>query len=323
MIRKILIALALLTFGWAIASEASAQAHWRNYGADPAYASKEAAKADAAAVFRRAGWPPEAITAMVNEMRSTPAERITLRNGDRLDFMRTGPSGLWRNVLVDFVSHGRGVEVIVHADRWQVTVDGVQYEAIIPDVCNNLAGRRKPPPVIDCVYHDVEVREESTLIWARYDTATDKCFAYRSVDRVFQPDSAGDRWNPIEPGCIGRPCDLTQVNQALGRQNVSQGELRLQPGRYQVRLQRNEFMIYCEKIVNGTSVLSSFATGVRWQQDYRQVGSQWHARIYYESNQLRADGKELNAPGGLALWASNVQDEALMRGLARSVSGAH
>lgn len=323
MIRNILIALALLTFGWAIAGDATAQARWQHYGADPAYASKEAAKADAAAVFRRAGWPPEAITAMVAKMASTPAERITLRNGDRLDFMRSGSSGLWRNVLVDFVSHGRGVEVIVHADRWQVTVDNVLYEAIIPDVCNNLGGRRKPPPEIDCVYHDIEVREEAMLIWARYDSAGDECFAYRSVDRVYQPDSPDAQWIPIEPGCIGRPCDLTQVNRALGRQNVSQGQLQLEPGNYQVRVRRNEFMAYCEKVVNGTTVLSSFATGVRWQQDYRQIGSQWHARIYYESGQLQADGKELNAPGGLALWASNARDEALMRGLAYSVSGAH
>jgi len=323
MIRNILIALALLTLGWAAAGEASAQAHWRNYGADPAYASKEAAKADAAAVFRRAGWPPEAVTAMVSKMASTPAERITLRNGDRLDFMRSGSSGLWRNVLVDFVSHGRGVEVIVHADRWQVTVNNVQYEAIIPDVCNNLAGRRIPPPDNDCVYHDVEIRQEATLIWARYDSASDECFAYRSVDRVYQLDSPDARWNPIEPGCIGRPCDLTRMNRAFGRQNVSQGQLHLEPGLYQVRLRRNQFMGYCEKLLNGGVVLSSFGVGVRWQQDYRLVGSEWHARIYYESGQMRADGKELNAPGGLAFWASNAQDEALMRGQPASMSGAH
>jgi len=323
MIRNILIALALLTLGWAAAGDASAKARWRNYGADPAYASKEAAKADAAAVFRRAGWPPEVITAMVNQMRSTPAERITLRNGDRLDFMRTGPSGLWRNVQVDFVSHGRGVEVIVHADRWQVTVNNVLYEAIVPDVCNNLAGRRIPPPDKDCVYHDLEIREEAMLIWARYDSAGDECFAYRSVDRVFQPDSPDDRWNTIEPGCIGRPCDLTQMNRAFGRQNVSQGQLHLQPGLYQVRLKRNQFMGYCEKPMGDSVLLSSFGVGVRWQQDYRQVGTEWHARIYYESSQMSAEGKELNGPGGLAFWASNVRDESLMRGRPVSMSGAH
>lgn len=323
MIRQILIALALLVFGWAIASDASAQARWRNYGADPAYTSKQAAIADAGNVFRRAGWPPEAVTAMVAKMRSTPAQRITLRNGDRVDFMRTGPSGLWRNVLVDFVPHGRGVEVIVHADRWEVTLGGVTYEAIIPDVCNNLAGRRSRNE-LDCVYHEVEIRhpEESALIWARYDSANDECFAYRKVDRLYQPDSSSVQWTPIEPGCIGRPCDLSQVNRALGRQHVSSGQLQLAPGRYQVRLRRNEFMVYCLKFMDGTTVLSSFASGVRWQQDYRLVGSQWHARVYYESAEVRADGRELNAPGGLAFWASTAQDEALMRGLAYSSAGA-
>ncbi len=329
MIRHVLIALALFTFGWAHAGEASAEAHWRNYGADPAYSSKQSAIADAANVFRRAGWPPEAVAAMVEEMRTTPAERITLRNGDRLDFMRTGPSGLWHDVVVDFVSHGNGVEVIVHADSWTVTVGGVTYEAVIPDVCNNVAGRRSaapPPPRRPvCVYHDIEIRqrEEIALIWARYDRPTDECFAYREVSQVYQPDSPDAEWTPIEPGCIGRPCDLTQVNRALGRQHVSQGQLRLEPGRYQVRLSPDEFMVYCLKFVDGSTVLSSFAAGVRWQQDFRLVGSEWHARVYYESDEAEAEGYELSGPRGLAFWASSREDEARMQGLARSVGAGH
>lgn len=272
----ITLALAFLALTATVGS-AEAQARWQNYGADPAYASKEAAKADAAAVFRRAGWPPEVVAAMVERMRSTPPERITLRNGDRLDFMRTGPSGLWRNVLVDFVSHGRGVEVIVHADRWTVTVGGVTYEAILPDVCNNLAGRRSaPPPEEPCVYIVLHVEEAgfvNAALMGEQLPSPECSFSYQGPGTgeggyTFQPNG----YTPIEE-CRDRPCDWSNVVRATGQPVAQSGSFRVTPGNWVVRVDRRiaeslvSRVVFCLTTEDGRT---TYGLGVR-RHDYREA----------------------------------------------------
>lgn len=152
--RSILAALALLLFAgvtqMAFPTTAHAEARWQNFGADKAYGSRAAAIADAERTFVRAGWPAKAAKVMAEKMRTTPGERYLLTNGMRLDFMRSGSSGLWRNVLVDFKRPVQSMEFAAPAERWTETIDGVTYEAILPEVCNNLSGRKRGVPQEPC-----------------------------------------------------------------------------------------------------------------------------------------------------------------------------
>ncbi len=153
-----LVALPAVMYGGA----ANALARWQYFNADPAYPSPKAAIIDAPNVFRRAGWPEEAIQAMIAKMKETP-ERYVLVKGDRLDFMRTGSKGLWRDVLVDFKNQpAKNMEFAAPARRWIVVVDQVTYEAILPDVCNNLAGRRneRVEARLECAYVLFEVKND-------------------------------------------------------------------------------------------------------------------------------------------------------------------
>ena len=187
---------------------------------------------------------------------------------------------------------------------------------VLAGKCTNPVGERID---IVCVYVDIEVRNprEFAVVWARYEEETDPCFAYRRVSRLYEPDSPSARWQVIPDNCIGRPCDLTQVNRALGREQVADGAIPLDsPGRYQIRLSPDELLVLCLKYRNEQGqVESSFAAGFRWQQDYQLVGREWHARGYYRSDEAVNDGHSLSGPKGLAFWAADVQAERQMRGL--------
>jgi len=190
---------------------------------------------------------------------------------------------------------------------------------VLAEKCTNPVGQRVD---IQCVYVNVEIGDsrERSLIWARYERVNDECFAYRRVSRPFEPDSPTAQWQEVPNGCVGRPCDFTAVNQSLGRQQVAEGEIPLDStSHYQIRVSPDEFLALCVKLQEeGVVVRSSFASGVRWQQDYQLIGRQWHARVYHESNQMKAAGLDFNEPRGLAFWASSRADEAQMRGLSRA-----
>ena len=81
---------------------------------------------------------------MAAKMRSESGQVIELVNGDRLDFMRTGSSGLWRDVLVDFRPYTMTIRS--PAELWDIERNGERFEAILPRVCNNLADRRTSRP---------------------------------------------------------------------------------------------------------------------------------------------------------------------------------
>lgn len=126
------------------AGPADALARWQNYGADPAYKTAEAAIKDAQSVFIRAGWPLPVAKLMAEKMASEDGEDYVLNVGDRVDFMRTGPNGLWRNVLVDFKNKpDKDMEFAAPAKRWILSYEGEVFEAILPRVCKNLSGRRR------------------------------------------------------------------------------------------------------------------------------------------------------------------------------------
>ncbi len=189
---------------------------------------------------------------------------------------------------------------------------------VLAGKCTNPVGQRVD---LKCVYVNIEVRDprEFGVVWARYEEETDPCFAYRRVSRLYEPDSPTAQWQEVPNDCIGRPCDLTDVNRALGRHQVADGTIPLDsPGNYQVRLSPDELLVLCLKLRDRGTVTSSFASGVRWQQDYQLVGREWHARVYYRSDEAVNDGHSLSGPRGLTFWAADRQAEAQMRGLATS-----
>jgi hypothetical protein len=308
-----LIALALL-FGVALGQPAFAKdSRWQHYGADHAYVDKAAAKADAANVFRRAGWPPEAITAMVEKMK-TKSVRIELRNGDRLDFMRSGASALWRNVLVDFIPPpGKGVSVVVAADSWTVTVNGVTYEAILPDVCNNLAGRvRRPGSPCRLINIETRVGQETYIHW-RYES-DDDCWGYREVSTIGQPEGVGAAFVKPTPTCPDGPCNFMRVDSVAEPVNMRLiGSVRVSPGKHQFRVSEKFFDDCIEFDAPGKPPESSFTTRVRPDQDYRMLNGQMQAHIFYQSSEM-PHGVMLDAPFGLFSWASSTEEANRING---------
>lgn len=240
-IVAVLAALLAFTGSISIPTTALAEAHWRHYGADHAYQSKAAAKADAANVFRRAGWPPEAVAAMVEKMRTAPPERIELRKGDRLDFMRSGATGLWRDVVVDFVSPAN-MNITAPADRWVVVVGGVTYEAILPDVCNNLAGRKSERPPVPCAY--LVFRAEDKDKYARVDTLGELTAQEEAECSIsWQGPGSGpdgltfnlDGYRPLQD-CPDRPCDWRSAVAFYRLPHHVGGTIPVSAGWYVVRL---------------------------------------------------------------------------------------
>lgn len=262
-------------------------ASWVYYNRDPAYPSKAAAIADSPNVMRRAGWSAEVVSAMIAEMREAP-ERIEVRKGDRFDFMRSGPSGLWRNVRADFASPGRGAAVVVGADRWTVTVEGVTYELVIPDSCYNVAGRKRGHRVVvqnPCHYGDFETTVERGVI-VKVRDRNDPCLAIRDSTNFHEADS-GAGWRKVKVVCKNR-CDVNDVG----------------PGRHQVRYSPGNEPELCLEH-NG---VISFGNQIRHADKDRMRSGEMHARIYRESGEV-PHGIAWGDPKGLAFWAS-TQAEA-------------
>lgn len=321
---RFLIALALLFGGVAmVPSQAHAQARWQNYGADHAYASKEAAKADAAKVFIRAGWPPEVARQMQEKMKSTAPERIELRKGDRLDFMRSGASALWRNVLVDFKSP-KGMAIVAPADRWVLVENGITYEAILPDVCNNLAGRKQgTPPKDDCVWLLAKGETGSKLsvnVTNPFKDDDDHCklgISGRGTGvhgRTFSPSS----YKPLTQDAA-HPCDWTEVNRYFEKTPAYSGCVKLEDGWYAIRLNKSVLsnpdilVILCLTAADGKTTLSvdvhawdymAVGNGVYvatvWpseteiRDDYKGKTMLWWERDHGRANQLMAMSKSWN-----------------------------
>ncbi len=292
--KKLLIALALL-FGAVIqVSPAMAKTHWVHYGADHAYKSKAAAKANAASVMRRAGWSEDVVSAMTAKMQEAP-DRIELRKGDHLDFMRSGASALWRDVDVAFQPITHGIAVVASADSWSVTVAGVTYELIIPDVCNNISGRvngrmvhvrravrRKNP----CQYADFQSVNETAMVVQVRDP-NDVCLAMRDTTDFSVSDN-GQGWKPVLTDCGAGNC----IKNPIG---AGKHQIRFSPG--------NEPAICLD--FNGDM---SFKNQVRTADMQPTASGELHAYISRESKEIPI-GTNWGDPGSLAFWAS-TQDAA-------------
>lgn len=289
-----LAALAAVSFG-----SAANASEWKHWGADPAYKTPAAAKADAANVFRRAGWPPKAISAMLEEMKKKP-EKFELRNGDRLDTMRSGASALWHDVHVNFTP-GKGVKVTVTADRWTVTVDGITYMAILPEVCNNLSTLIIRTPALCRIVNITTADDQEVAIHHRYES-DDECWGERDADYVGQPEGEGKPF--VKPGpCPDGPCNFMAVDSVAPRRFGLIGSTPVRPGVHQYRVSAKYLDLCIEYLGRGTRE-SSFTTRVRPSEDYRMLKGQLQAIVYYTSTDL-PKGVKLNAPFGLFSWASS------------------
>lgn len=334
--RNVLIALALLTFGWALAGSASAsQYKGYYYGAQSpteiAVLVERSLATDPtgrtmldAAKCRRDGSCAAPINYVESFRAHDPRGNVTLENlGAYLRSLRIDctVSGEYQMDRIIFRSGTLG----------QTDVNGMsraflrnECAWVNPDTGRPVLAQNCANPVgmevsLECVYVNIETRNpaEASVIWARYNREDDPCFAYRRVSRLYEPDSPRAVWHNVPNGCVGRPCDFTAVNRSLGRQQVAQGEIQLDsPGIYQVRLSPDELLVLCLKLTNGSVITSSFASGVRWQQDYRLIRGEHHARVYYESDEVIADQLTLSGPKGLTFWASDRAAEAQMHGLA-------
>ena len=298
MMRNLLIALALLV-GIFSAGSADAQqvARWQNFGADPAYASHEAVLADAERVFIRAGWPARVARIMVQKMRTEPCERFELRNGDRLDTMRTGRNGMWRNVLVDF-QQPRNMSLTAPSCRWKHTdADGTVYIAIEPDVCHNLATLIVRPTPVPCIYQVFWVEEEGTTV-----STTDLSRTFNVTSGICAPAIAGPG-----TGADGRnfsaadfvpltedaahPCDWRQVVNYHGVPQTSiKGCVRLKRGWHVLRLDpsflndASNIVLQCQTSPDGRRTTLSTDT---WRQHFfRNAAGVYIATVWPSERQV-------------------------------------
>lgn len=140
---RIIVAVLALAIAALATTSAYAEAIWEHFNADPAYQSREAAIADAPRVLRQVGYP-EPVILLLTEAMKKPGVEAHVTNGRKLDFMRSGKSALWRNVLVKFKKPPReeSMEYSAPSEEWTVELNGTKWMVGIPKVCNNLYGER-------------------------------------------------------------------------------------------------------------------------------------------------------------------------------------
>jgi hypothetical protein len=138
----------MLALAIAALAKSAHAATWENFGADPAYPSREAAIADAPRVMRQAGYP-EQVVSLLTEAMKKPGVETHVTNGMKLDFMRSGRSALWRNVLVKFKKPPReaSMEYSAPSEEWTAEWNGTKWTIGIPRVCNNTYGKPVSEPV--------------------------------------------------------------------------------------------------------------------------------------------------------------------------------
>lgn len=298
MIRNLLIAIALaLLTGLTFGGSAQAQARWQHYGADHAYASKAAALADAENVFRRAGWSAEVSRAMAQKMRTEPCERVELKNGDKLDFMRTGARGMWRNVLVDFRPYT--MNITAKTCKWTLTMGGVTYVAFLPDECNNLAGLviRAPEVVCDYVLIRAEERDDflNVGLFGNY-AESDVCAP--AVHRGPGGGANGldfdpNNFEPLRP-CDRRPCDWRLVTASTGLPLTKHGYVPTEEaGWYLLRLPPQQFSVRSDLLVvpcltDEDGNRTTFGMGVRHFDYVAMAGGSKVATIWYRQEDMPA-----------------------------------
>ena len=147
---KNLIVVLLALIGALATTSAQAEATWRHFGADKAYESREAAITDAPQVLKQVGYP-EPVIALLTEAMKQPGKEVHVTNGMKLDFMRSGKTALWRNVLVRFDQPPvkERMEYSAPAEEWSVDWNRETWTVGIPQVCENLYGKRSAslPPI--------------------------------------------------------------------------------------------------------------------------------------------------------------------------------
>lgn len=244
---------------------------------------------------------PEDLRIMVSYIRTLRLRK--LRATSRFYNTTVSRRGGVRRIVYD------GIDTL-HAGT-EVLFDPVTDDAIFKRDCGNGLGQ--------CVYIDFEVRDgsEFAVIWERIRHAGDHCFAWRRVSRLYQHDSEEAHWNSVKASRICGDCTFDAPNRIIERRPAAEGTLPVSPGIFQIRLIRNERVLLCLKNNTGRGFGSSFTSDVSWQRgDYRRVGEEWHARVYYASSELRAEGIELgNGSRSMAWYASNREDERIMQGM--------
>lgn len=221
---------------------AFAVARWQYFEADPAYSTRGAALRDAENVFVRAGWPRSVAKAMASKMRAGEGERHVITTGDRFDFMRSGPKGLWRNVVADFKEKPkeRGTEFAVTSERWVHTEGGITYEAFLPHTCFNIAGRST-----------TRVQAVKRCAYVLFEARADDDYAVVHILGRHEPDGCEISVNGPAPGgtktfdegayrplvdSLPNRCPTDFIPSFYGLSNFKVGSFKVRPGWYAVKV---------------------------------------------------------------------------------------
>ena len=150
-----------------------------------------------------------------------PGKRVILSNGMKLDYMRTGPTGLWRDVIVAFKQTIDRMLITAPAEEWSVTYNGVVYTTGIPDICFNLYGTRvqAPPALAPCPQIQVNTKSADETLPAsatlhfimlgdRMPSDPNCPFLYKGPHDT--------QFYPLPTECPHGPCDFREVIRASG-----------------------------------------------------------------------------------------------------------
>lgn len=119
-----------------IQQPAHASFYWKQYGADPAFASRDAAMAARPEAFRALGLSNACIAASYAAM-SVLGKVERLNPEDRLAAMMSSGFVVHRDVIVDFVPPAHGIENSAVVETWSFSCDGRTYKIGLPEVCDN------------------------------------------------------------------------------------------------------------------------------------------------------------------------------------------
>lgn len=179
---------------------------------------------------------------------------------------------------------------------------------VLAQDCANPVGQRID---VDCVVINFQttIPSERMVDWQRRRSATDECFAYRRVSRIYESQFSGPSWQPIRANDLNGPCSFCEYNRAFGYKGVATGSIRLEVGYHQIRIARNEPIDLCLKSWDHGQVRSSFTNGMNWPNEYSLKGREHHARVFYSSDEMEAAGLLVGQPKARLWWASNAAAE--------------
>lgn len=139
----------MLAFAMAmLASPASAEWQWKNFGVDPYASSRNEAMETREIAFQKLGLPQEVIQLFIEETKVS-GDTTRIVNGDRFSAMLSKGGVVNKDVVVNWnkppIKNGK-MEYAAPAEKWQISWNEKTYVVFLPEVCNNWCWEFGPPP---------------------------------------------------------------------------------------------------------------------------------------------------------------------------------